>query len=282
MKKYKKIIWDNLVYGGHILSLGSVGIIIATALLLNIKITWDILVLVYTGMHAAYLYNRYKDFEKDAPTNNNRTKYFKKFVNQIPLIIILLIAIDVLILLMFGNFKISMITLGLLIMSFLYSKFFKKMTRVFAGFKSFFVSIMWAALVPFLIVYYSSPFGLSAIFLFIFTFIRFMISISFFDIKDINSDKKEGLKTLASLLGEKKLLILLNCVSLLAAPLIIFGIYLRALPLISLSLLFTIPYTFYFNKKLSDKNFNKDLLYNVIVDGEFILWPIFIAIIKLI
>ncbi|MDD5739127.1 MAG: UbiA family prenyltransferase [Candidatus Pacebacteria bacterium] len=281
-KKYKKIVWDNLVYGGHILSLGSIGIIIATSLLLNIKITWDILVLVYTGMHAAYLYNRYKDFENDASTNNNRTNYFKKFINQIPIIILSLIIFDIFILLVFSNFKVLIIALGLLVMSFLYSKFFKRITRILTGFKSFFVSVMWASLVPFSVIYYSNHLGLSTLFLFTFTLLRWVVNTSFFDIKDINSDKKEGLKTLASILGEKKLLILLNCISLLTAPLMLLGIYLKALPLISLSLLFTIPYNFYFIKKLSDKSFNKDILYNVVVDGEFILWPIFIAIVKLI
>jgi 4-hydroxybenzoate polyprenyltransferase len=152
------------------------------------------------------------------------------------------------------------------------------LTQKIVGLKVFFVALMWGLLVLFLAVYYSASINL-ALFLFsIFVFLRWFVNTSFFDIKDIEADKKEGLKTLAVVLKQKGLLQLLKFITMLAMFPLIVGVYLKVLPISSLMLFLTVPYSFFYLKQLESKNINPAFLYNVVVDGEFIFWPLFILL----
>jgi 4-hydroxybenzoate polyprenyltransferase len=278
IQKFLKTIWNEFVYGGHLLSLGAVSIVFTSSILLEVKITWDFLLIVYLGAQSIYLYDRYKGFKKDILTNSERTKHIEKYVKYIPLIIFFFFLIIFLILIYHKNFSALFLGLFLLIMGLLYSVIFKKYTRKIIGFKTFFVSLMWAMLVILLVVYYSLPLNLALFLLFTFVFLRLIINTNFFDIKDIESDKKEGLLTLVNVWGREKLINILKLLSILAIMPIIIGVYLKILPLFSLMLFFTIPYTFYYLKKSQDKKTDTAFLYNVIVDGEFILWSFFILL----
>ena len=69
---------NELVYGGQLISIGAISVVFTAAILLGIKITWDCLIIIYLGIHSAYLYNRYKELKVDFLTNPKRTQYLKK------------------------------------------------------------------------------------------------------------------------------------------------------------------------------------------------------------
>jgi len=276
IEKIVNSIWNEFVYGGHLLSFGAVSIVYTASILLDIRITWDFLLVVYLGTESVYLYNRFKEYKVDFLTNPERTEHIKKYVKYIPFIIFLM-TFSAIVFVVYFN-KISALTFGLLllIIGLLYSLFFKKITEKIIAFKSFFISLMWSLLVLFLAIYYSAPINL-ALFLFsVFVFLRFFVSVSFFDIKDIKTDKQEGLKTLAVVLKQSTLWQFLSIIAILAVLPLIIGVYLRILPISSLMLFLTIPYTFFYFKQLENKNISPYFLYNVIVDGEFIFWPFFV------
>ena len=276
IEKIVNSIWNEFVYGGHLLSFGAVSIVYTASILLDIRITWDFLLVVYLGTESVYLYNRFKEYKVDFLTNPERTEHIKKYVKYIPFIIFLM-TFSAIVFVVYFN-KISALTFGLLllIIGLLYSLFFKKITEKIIAFKSFFISLMWSLLVLFLAIYYSAPINL-ALFLFsVFVFLRFFVSVSFFDIKDIKTDKQEGLKTLAVVLKQSTLWQFLSIIAILAVLPLIIGVYLRVLPISSLMLFLTIPYTFFYFKQLENKNISPAFLYNVIVDGEFIFWPFFV------
>ena len=278
IEKIVNSIWNEFVYGGHLLSFGAVSIVYAASILLDIRITWDFLLVVYLGTESVYLYNRFKEYKVDFLTNPERTEHIKKYVKYIPFIIFLM-TFSAIVFVVYFN-KISALTFGLLllIIGLLYSLFFKKITEKIIAFKSFFISLMWSLLVLFLAIYYSAPINL-ALFLFsVFVFLRFFVSVSFFDIKDIKTDKQEGLKTLAVVLKQSTLWQFLSIIAILAVLPLIIGVYLRILPISSLMLFLTIPYTFFYFKQLENKNISPYFLYNVIVDGEFIFWLFFVLI----
>jgi len=281
MQKIRKIlnlIWNEFVYGGHLLSLGAVSIAYTAAVLLNIKATWDGLLVIYLGPQSIYLYNRYKEFNMDALTNPERTRHIEKYVKMIPLIITFFVLIFIGTLLYFNKIPALLFSLFLLFLGFSYSIFFKSFTKKIVGFKNVFVSLCWALIVVFLAVYYSYPFSLALLFIFIFIFLRLIVNTNFFDLKDIESDKKGGLLTPAIIFKSEKLLNILSFITILAALIIVSGFYLKLLPVISLFLLFTVPYSFYYLIKSQDKRTNASFLYNVVVDGEYILWLLFILI----
>lgn len=278
IEKIVNSIWNEFVYGGHLLSFGAVSIVYTASILLDIRITWDFLLVVYLGTESVYLYNRFKEYKVDFLTNPERTEHIKKYVKYIPFIIFLM-TFSAIVFVVYFN-KISALTFGLLllIIGLLYSLFFKKITEKIIAFKSFFVSLMWSLLVLFLAIYYSAPINLALFLFFVFVFLRWLINTTFFDIKDIETDRQEGLKTLAVVLKQSKLWQLLSIIAILAVLPLIIGVYLRVLPISSLMLFLTIPYTFFYFKQLENKNISPYFLYNVIVDGEFIFWPFFILI----
>jgi 4-hydroxybenzoate polyprenyltransferase len=281
MTKILKNIWNEFVYGGHLLSLGASSIVFTSAVLLGIKITWDCLFIVYLGMQSAYLYNRYKDFKKDYLTNPERTKHFENYISKIPIIIGIFILIIILMLFYFSTPKILFFGLFLLLMSLLYSKIFKKFTKKIIGFKGLYVSLMWASLSLFLIFYYYSPLNLSLFLVLVFIFLRWIINTNFCDIKDIEGDKEEKLLTIVVMWGKEKLIKFLNVLNILSFLPIAIGIYLNLFPIYSTILIFTIFYAFYYFKKVNSLAISQNFLYNVIVDGEFILWSFFILLGKI-
>jgi 4-hydroxybenzoate polyprenyltransferase len=153
----------------------------------------------------------------------------------------------------------------------LYTSLFKKLTKYIVGFKSFIAALFYALMVFLLPVYYSSSISLAVVLMFAFYFLRIFISNAACDVKDIRSDKKRKLKTIAIRLGEKNALLFLNMVNLMSGALIIWGVAIGALSPLSLSLLATIPYASYYFY-LYSKVGNKEMYTNAIVDGEFIFW----------
>lgn len=279
MQKIKSIIeliWNELVYGGHLLSLSAVCVVFTSAILLEIEITIDFLIIAYSSTHAAYLYNRYKEFKKDYLTNPERTQYFEKRIKKMPLIIFCFIFIFIVTLLYFGNFYALIFGLMIFTTGIFYTLFFKKITREIIGFKNFYIAFSWSLLVIFLSIYYSSSLSLSinlsVFFIFIFIFIKCFLGTSFYDIKDIESDKKEGLLTLAIVFGEKRLIKFLNLINILALAPIILGVYLQVLPVFSLILCFSIPITFYLFRKIEHTKIDIAYLSEILISAEKISW----------
>lgn len=276
MQNFKSIIkstWNEFVYGGHFLSLGAVSVVFASAILLKIEITTDFLVIVYSITHAAYLYNRYKEFKKDYLTNPERTRYFEKRIQKMPLIIFCFIIVFIMTLLYFGNFAAIVFGLMIFFIGILYSLFFKKITKKIVGFKSFYVAFSWSLLVIFLSIYYSFSFiSLSVFLIFVFIFVKCFVGTSFYDIKDIKSDKKENLLTFAVVFEKKRLTEFLNLINILALIPIIFGVYLKLFPVFSLMLFFTIPITFYLLKKIEHSKTDIAYLSEISIGLEKISW----------
>jgi len=277
IKKILKFVWDEFIYGGHLTSLGAISVVFTSAILLNIKITWDFLIVIYLGTYSVYLYNRYEEFKIDTSTNLQRTKHIKIYLNFIPLIIFCFILIFVGILLYFNEISSLFFGILLLLLGLLYTKFFKKFTKKIIAFKSFYISSVWSLLIIFLIIYYSFSFNLSVFLILFFIYLRIFVHTSSFDIKDIKSDRRDRLLTLPIILDQEKLFYLLEIVTIIAVMPIIFGFYFDLFSKYSLMLLFTIPYTFYYFEKLKNK---KNIAYfsQLAISGEKILWPLFIVV----
>ena len=282
-KRIIKSIVDEFIYGSHLLSLGAVGIVFAVAIILNVKITLDFLVVVYLIFLASYSYNRLKEYKKDFLTNPERTMYAKKYIEKLPLIISSYILIVVIILFhVNNNLKSSFFGLLILFFGLIYTDFFKSVTEKIIGFKSFYIAFVWASLVIFLSLYYSVSFNPLLLVLFLFTFLRWLLNAIFFDLKDIKSDKKDSLKTIPVYYGKNKTLKLLHIINLLSVLPVAFGIYKNILPLYSLSLSLFYFYGLYYLMYARKKEINFQKISYVMVDGEYIFWPIILLITKFI
>jgi len=280
MVNYFKNIWDEFIYGGHLLSLGAVSIVYFEAILLNIKITWDFLLISYLGSQSVYLYNRYKELGEDFLTNPERTKHIQKYYKKIPIIILLCLLFFFVIFFYFNKIISLSISLFVFFLSFSYTLFFKKITKKIPSFKNFFVSLTWSLLILILVTYYFYSLNLAVLLVSVFVFLRWFINTSFFDVKDIENDKNLHLLTLPAIWGKNRFLNFLHIINFLSFMPIIIGISRGIFPYYSLSLLILFFYCFCYIEKTKSPNANIKIISYLIVDGEFILWPMLLILSK--
>lgn len=272
---------DEYVYNGHLISLSAVCIVATSAILLDIQFGWQPLLITYLITFNGLLYNRYKEQDTDYLTNARRTIFLKRYFRFMFLIIVLSVVSSIIILIIYKEMNALIFLLVLSLACFFYTKYFKRATNKIIAFKNIIFSLITSSLIIFLAIYYSYPLLSFSLFLiWAFVFMRMMINTIFLDIKDIDSDKKQALLTFPVFLGKTKTLKFLQWLTLLSIMPILFGCLLGKLPLISLVLLFVVPYSFYYFA-ISKKEKNFYLANYILADSEFILWIGFIFVIKI-
>lgn len=279
LKKIIEFIYNEFIYGGHLLSISAVGVTITSALLLNIRFSWDFVVVSYLGSQVVYYYNHFKDFKDDIISNPKRAEHIKRYKKLIPFIIILFILIILAIFYYYRNISIVFFT-AILISGLLYTKYLKNFTINIVAFKNIIASFVGALLVIFPVVYYSYRFNFSVYLLAVFMFLKWFVTTSFLDIKDIKSDGQKGFLTLPIIFKKETHFKLLILITVLSLVLIIVGIYLNLFPKYSIIIILMSPYTFYYLMKIKLKNANNIFLNYIFVDSEYIIWSIFILFIK--
>lgn len=284
IEKILKSIWNEFIYGGHLQLLGAASVVFISALLLKIKISWDILLISYLIFYPVYLYNRFKEIKIDYLTNPERTQHFRKYLKFIPAVLTFAVLILISGLVYFTNTKALIFSLFLFVFGILYTIIFKRVTRKIYLFKNLYVSAFYFLLVFFPIIYYSyfskTSLVISALVLGIFIFFKAFIVQIFLDIKDIGSDRKEGLRTFPVMMGKEKTLIILSMFNFLitiTVP-IFFSFYLNIFSKLILMLIFTIPFDFYcYSLAKKEKYFGY-----ILQSGEFLLWLFLILMGKII
>lgn len=283
IKQVLKGIGNEFVYGGHIIALGAAAVVFTTGIMLDIKVDWLVLIISYLGIYCGYLFNRYQEIGIDKETNFKRTKYLEKYIKKAPWIIGFILLFIVVSLIYTSHWWALGFGIFLLIFGFAYSICFKKITKNVIGFKNIYVGLMWSLLILFAVFYAETKISPETLLLFFIFFVsREAINNIFSDIKDVESDRKEDLLTLAVIMGEKKLLRVLNIVNVFSLIPLFLGVYLDFFPFYSIFLGLSVIYAFYYLSKVKDPNFNKDLLYNFLVEAEQPLWVLFISVGKLI
>lgn len=276
IRKILEFLKNEFVYGGHLLSLGAASIVFTAAVLLDIGITWDFLLIAYLITYIAYSYNRLVEFKSDFLTNPLRTRHIEGHIRFLPTAIIFSLLIAIALSLNFGNLVSMAFVMLMIVGSLLYTVLFKGLTRDIVGFKSFYVTFFWALLVILLAFYYDASPGISVLLVFYFIFLRVLANAIFCDIKDIDSDKLCGLKTLPVYLGKRNVLIVIHVLNVLSFFPLLLGVYEHSLPSFSLGMIVFYFYTLYYLKIFDEDNVNIQNLSYIMVDGEYILWPLVI------
>ncbi len=276
----KKILfsaWNEFVFGSHLLSLGAgAGILFSTFFVLEKEINIILLILSYLALQIIYNFDHLRDSKKKEDGNLERSNYLKENRNKILVLLYILLLIGF-------SFMMGIETLLFFILfvlgGLMYTIKLKGLTKKILMFKNLYVSFFIAVL-PFSILLHYSVESIKPIILFsLFIFLRFVLSTAYFDIKDIEEDKKKGLKTLPALLGRKKTIKTLHLLDVLSFFPIFIGVYMGVFPKISLSLLLLFFYSFYYLRKTikSDDNDVRFLSY-IMVDGEYLFWPAILII----
>lgn len=269
----------EFVYGGHLLSLGASCIIMSVILIFGLKFSLVLFVIPYLLSQFVYSFNHYKELGSDLISNPERSKHIAKNYNKTRFITWMYILILVPITLM-TNYYTAIVIMIIAIAGMLYTLYFKRLSAsYFAGFKNLYTSLFWGLLVFLVPAYYSEQLSLGYISLGIFIVLRLIVNTVFFDIKDIESDKAQNLKTFPVVLGKQITIIILSIINLLALIPLVLAIVNEYIPIYAFILMLLALYSFvYLFKSLTISEKSMRTLSYIVVDGEYIFWPILIVL----
>jgi len=275
---------NEIIYGGHIISLDSPAFLLTIIILQDLPINIMGLIIAYLITLIVYSYNYQSELDTDILSDPQRVDFLGKRKKIYPILLCMDITLLIILSLMLFNYGFFIFALIILAGGILYTIVFKVLTRYIPIFKSIYSTAIWAYSGAFFwLFFYSLQLSYFYFFMLIFIFMRMFVNIAFFDIKDIDSDKEENLKTLPIIFGKKNAIKVLNAINLLSIILLIIFIYLNIIPFYAISLSLFFLYEYYYLKK-SENADKKSLLTNtyVIADAEFIFWPIILILSKII
>lgn len=281
--KSLKYLKNEITYGGYLAALCSPCFIISTSIILDIKISIPMLLISYLLPLIIYSYDYYKDIDKDIKNNSERATFLKRKADRYPFVFAFYSLFLVSLLVLYSNWGMVVFIVAIMAGGILYNVVLKNLTKKIPVFKNMFTALTWALVGAFFpLFYYSMSINISFIIAFSFIFMRVMNNVMFFDLKDIENDRSEGLKTLPVMLGKKGAINILQALNIISFIPLVVGVYINAVPLFALASAFLGMYSFYYIKK-AEKTNDKELetVSHTLADMEFILWPVVFVIAKI-
>ncbi|HML05060.1 MAG TPA: UbiA family prenyltransferase [Methanobacterium sp.] len=280
--KYISNLQNEFKYGGYLSAVGAPSLVATVSLIMGVSTNVPMLVLSYLVPLIIYSFDYYKDLDKDMATNLERSSHLKKKSRIYPYILGSYVFTLSILLIKYANFSMIIFILVLALGGILYSTAFKKITKKIPIFKNVYTVISWALFTTFFIpLYYSLNISIGYFLIFLFIFLKGMVNVIFFDLKDIRSDKIDKLKTLPVIIGKNNAINILYILNFIAFFPIIIGVYLQKISLLSIILIIFYFYGFYYIFKSKFANY-KLIRTNLtsLVDIEYVLWPLLLLIIN--
>ncbi len=268
----------ELVYGGHLLALGTASIAASSAILLGRSPTLVLLVMAYLFSYGAYMLNRGAEVSQDAISDPARTSFLRGRSRYLTAISAVSFGIGYLLaatvsLLFFGALLVP------LVLALVYTIGSKKLVRLIGAarlkdkllVKNIVVSFGWS-LIPMLVgLYYRSvPLALAAFAPFV--FLRLMSNTVFFDLRDVRADREYGVHTAPVVYGSGFSYKLMTAFDISSAAYVVLLALSRVFPFYSLIMLllpaYSIAYRWISQRPGSDLGF----LCNFVADSEYLLW----------
>ena len=275
--------YKELVYGGHLLALGTSSMAATAAWVIRSTPTWDLLLMAYLFSFGGYSINRISDFGQDAVSHPDRTAYLKNRMGWLKAVVISCFGVGYF-LAFLRNLVFFSALLIPLFLAFAYSVGSERMkSKIGASrlkevtlVKNVTVSFGWS-LVPFLVGLYYLQLSVAVFALAPFIFLRLMVNTIFFDQRDMAADASFGVRTLPvkmGIPGSSRVMDALDLAS---------GVYLAAvvlsglLPVFAAGLLAFVPYSFAYRLYASSGK-HKDSARDLVADGEYLLWGVVTAL----
>lgn len=269
MKKILKAIWEEFIYGGHLLSLGATSIVATVGIIVGTKPDLVIILISYLGTHSVYLFDRTRGILKDGQSKLSAHLIKRKTTSK--LIVSLYVSLMFFLLLLYSNIVATLWAIFIFGSGFLYTEYIKPISKKIPAFKNFFIPLPYFFLPILLLSHSNKNFELATFLLMIFIYIRLFIAVAFYDIKDIKEDVANGIKTFATIYSKKTLFVILNVLNIFSIIPLIYGVATKSLPAFSLALILTIPYFAFYTHK--SKNVRDIVSYSLIFcDGEYLFW----------
>jgi 4-hydroxybenzoate polyprenyltransferase len=271
----------EIVYGGHLLALGTVAIAACSSLLIERAPTFQLLLMAYLFSFGAYMLNRSSDFNEDKLSAPSRTDHLGRRAPQLRKIALLSFCIGYALAATTANMLFFLALVMPLVLALGYTVGSKRLRGLIGTtrlkerllVKNLVTSFGWS-LIPLLVgLYFQDLIGAELLAFAAFVFLRLMSNTIFFDVRDVRADSVSGVRTIPIVYGARKTYSAMLLIDLLsAASLIISVLLLRILPPVVTPLLvlpaYSVAYRYLAQKPGADIGF----LCDVVADGEYLLW----------
>ena len=262
------------------LALGTSSIAATAAIAIGRSPTWDLLLMAYLFSFGAYSINRATDFEEDKESHIERTSHLASRRRALPYIAGGSFLAGYILASMRSFYLLVALILPLLL-ALGYSMGSKRMSKAFGisrlkeGLlvKNLTISLGWS-LIPLLVGLYFLEAPLSVFALSSFVFVRLMVNTIFFDVRDVETDTKFGIRTLPSAIGMNATSKTMEVLDVGSAALVTAFAATGLLPQAMFWLVVFTPYSFtyrWFSSRLPGR---QDALRDVAADGEYVLWAL--------
>jgi 4-hydroxybenzoate polyprenyltransferase len=274
-------IFSYFVNAGGILAASASGMALTTEILLNIPISLPLILAIFLFTLFSYHIDHKTGAKDDIITNPERAKSLMGN-NSLDYVITFGFFLSIVLAAYFGNLYSVILILIFPIAVFLYSvEWIPKRLSKFIGFskvkqilflKNIFVAIFWSLIAVLTAIFHNYPINNTVVAISGLIFLRFLINTIAFDVKDIFTDRLHQINTLPVMIGVKGTQYLLHTLNLIAFGYLLFFVFLGVFPKAALLLNLIAVYAFYFITKLSNTKINQTFLYDIVIDGEFIVW----------
>ena len=143
---FKKTPWiyNELIYGAYYIALTSVALVLSVYLLLNQEINLLSLMISFLITLIVYSFNFQYETGTDINSNQDKVRFLVERKKLFPYILIIYCIILTFLLIISANFGFIMFIIIILFGGLLYTLVFKVLTGSIPGFKSIYVTAMWA------------------------------------------------------------------------------------------------------------------------------------------
>lgn len=264
--------------GGHLLALGTASMAACASILMGQNPTIPLLVMAYLFSFGAYMLNRSSEMQEDETTNPVRTKYLGGRRKYLPAITVGCFAVGYAL----AALR-NLVFFGALLIPLLLALAYSVGSRRFVKFvgarrlkdkllvKNVAVSFGWS-LIPILVglYFHAVPALLTALGVFI--FLRLLVNTILFDVRDVEGDKKFGVRTIPTVYGTVRAFTLMGVFDVTSALCMILAVLTGLLPTYSLAFLFFTLYSFWYRALARRPGINLSFVCDVLADGEYLLW----------
>ncbi len=250
----------------------------ASATALGVSATPLLLAMAYLFSYGAYMMNRSTDMGTDSVSHPDRTAHLGSRRRYLPAIAGLAFATGYALALTV-NLVFFLALLAPLVFALAYSVGSKRLVRIIGVsklkdkllVKNLFVSLGWS-LVPVLVGFYYLKFTPVIFWLGGFIFLRLMVNTLIFDVRDIEGDRKEGIRTVPVVYGSARTYRVMAVMDIASLALVSAAVTLGALPGASLMLAILPFYSLGYAALARRPGANLSTICDVVVDGEYLVW----------
>jgi 4-hydroxybenzoate polyprenyltransferase len=269
---FARSLWSNFVFGGYLMPLADAAGIGALGLLLLGSFPWYAAASIFLLTFFIYALNRIVEIDIDGVSNPERTRLLRSQRRIQIALVTLSLAGGIVVQFAAQSWQAVLCAALWTGTGWWYCFGLKNFTRRVVGLKGYVIAFMYG-LWPLHVLWFNTPvLPRGALELTTFVILRMLLSTSVSDLKDVEMDRGQGLRTFAVVMPPQRFLFALHALNLISAAPIIAGLLRGSLPPAAAGLLLSVPFGMFFRRAESRDSRSARWFTAAVLDAEGLVW----------